>query len=425
YIAVLKKESLQAAKNSDEEINSGKYRGPLHGIPVGVKDVIASRGAPTTAASKILADNVTDYDSTAVERLKQAGAILIGKMNLHEFAYGASTEESHFGPCHNPWNTEFISGGSSGGSGASVAASICYGALGTDTGGSIRIPAAFCGIVGFKATYGRVSRHGVIPVSWSLDHIGPMTRTVEDAALMLDAIAGHDSKDPTTSKRPVTRYSDSPPVDMSKMRAGVLRKYMDECISEESQKAVQKAIDALEGMGVKVEDLSIPNIEDTAVVTNILMACEATTYHEDWLKTRPNDYSPTILTRLQVGYFYTATQYIKALKLRAWFRREFARAFKKVDVVLSPTCPITPFKIGQETIDVKGVKTDPRAFLAMYTRIYDLTGLPAVTLPCGFTTDGLPIGFQIAGKPFDESTLFGVANAYENSQPWKDRHPNI
>ncbi|MBI2649058.1 MAG: Asp-tRNA(Asn)/Glu-tRNA(Gln) amidotransferase subunit GatA [Thaumarchaeota archaeon] len=425
YISVLGKESLAAAKRADEEIRSGKYRGPLHGIPVSLKDNIAAKGTITSAASKILAENVTDYDATAVERLKRAGAIIIGKNNLHEFAYGPTNEESHIGPCRNPWNTELITGGSSGGSAASVAACISFGSLGTDTGGSGRIPSTFCGTVGFKPTYGRVSRHGVIPVSWTLDHVTPITRTVEDAAILLEAIAGADSKDNTTADVPVPHYSAGLSKKLTQVRAGILTKYFEESVDGEVRRIAERGVESIKGLGVKVEEISIPNIEHAAPVTNLLMACEATSIHEKWLKTRREDYSPFVLTRLEVGYFYTANHYIRTLRLREWFRREFASVLKKVDVLLSPSCPIMPFRIGADTVEVKGQRVDPRPYLASFTRIHNLTGFPALTMRCGFTSSGLPVGLQIAGRPFDEETILKLAFAYEQSQPWKDTTPKV
>ncbi len=350
YISIDREGSLAAARTAEEEIRAGKHLGPLHGIPISLKDNIAAKGTITSAASKILAENLTSYDATVVERLRAAGAIIIGKNNLHEFAYGPTNEESHIGPCRNPWDTELIPGGSSGGSAASVAAHLSYGSLGTDTGGSGRIPSTFCGTVGLKPTYGRVSRHGVIPVSWTLDHVAPITRTVEDAAILLEAIAGRDSRDETTAGEPVPHHSEFSG-DVKQLRAGILTRYFEECVDGEVRKIVEAAVDAVKGLGVKTEQVSIPNIEHAAPVTNLVMACEATSIHEKWLKTRRDDYQPFVRARLETGYFYAANHYIKALRLREWFRREFARVLRNVDVLLSPSCPIMPFRIGQETVE--------------------------------------------------------------------------
>ncbi len=261
YISILREESLAAAKKADEEIRGGKYHGPLHGIPITLKDNIAAKGTITSAASKILAENVTDYDATVVERLKKAGAVIIGKNNLHEFAYGPTNEESHIGPCRNPWNTELITGGSSGGSAASVAACISFGSLGTDTGGSGRIPSNFCGIVGFKPTYGRVSRHGIIPVSWTLDHVSPIARTVEDVAILLEAIAGEDARDSTTSDAPVPHYYPGLSKEVKHAKVGILTKYFEQCVDGEVKKITEDAVESIRELGVKVEEISIPNIE--------------------------------------------------------------------------------------------------------------------------------------------------------------------
>ena len=421
YTSVLEKDAISAAKKADEEIRSGKHRGPLHGIPISVKDILAARGSITSAASKILAGNLTDYDATAVERLRQAGAIIIGKNNCHEFAYGPTAEDSYYGPCRNPWNTELIAGGSSGGSASAVAACLCYGSLGTDTGGSGRIPSSYCGTVGLKPTYGRVSRFGVIPLSWNLDHVSPIARTVEDAAILLEATAGSDPKDVTCSEKPVPHYQDALSNDVKQVKAGILSEYFEGCVDRDVRKTVEAAVEVIKGLGVRAEEISILNIENSAPVANMLIACEATSNHEKWLRERREDYQPSVRTRLEVGYFYSANHYIKALRLREWFRREFARVFKRVDVLLSPTCPILPFKVGQETIPIRGVDTDPRPYIANFVRIHNLLGLPALSIPCGFSPGGLPIGLQIAGRLFDEETVLKLAYAYEQSQPWKDR----
>ncbi len=255
--------------------------------------------------------------------------------------------------------------------------------------------------------------------------MGPVTRTVEDAALMLEIISGPDAKDPTSSRRSVPKFSQNLAMNVNGLKAAILKRYFDDCVNSEIRRAVEKAVSVLESMGVRIEELHIPNIEHSAVTTNILMACEATTYHEKWLKTRPEDYSPMVRTRLEVGYFYMATHYIKALKLREWFKREFSRALKKNDVILSPSCPISPFKIDEKTMNVNGKDVDPRPYLAMCTRVHDLTGFPAMSMPCGFTSDGFPVGLQISGRPFEEETILRMAFAYEQSQTWKERHPSL
>jgi aspartyl-tRNA(Asn)/glutamyl-tRNA(Gln) amidotransferase subunit A len=265
----------------------------------------------------------------------------------------------------------------------------------------------------------------VIPLSWNLDHVSPITRTVEDAAILLEAIAGKDQKDTTSSENLVPHYRDAVSKDFRQIKAGILTKYFEECIDQEVRKRVEAAVEAIKGLGVKVSEISIPNLERSAPVANMLIACEATSNHEKWLKERREDYQPSVRTRLEVGYFYSANHYIKALRLREWFRREFDRVFRNVDVLLSPTCPILPFRIGQETMDLGGLKTDPRPFIANFVRIYNLLGLPAISIPCGFSSTGLPIGLQIAGRPFDEEMVLNLAYAYEQSQAWKDRLPKI
>lgn len=425
YITVREKQARAAAAKADEELRAGKIRSPLHGVPVAVKDLFALRDTRTTAGSKVLANHTAGYDASAIMRLEEAGAILVGTLNLHEFAYGATNEESLVGACRNPWNLERVSGGSSGGSGAAVAAGLCHGALGTDTGGSIRVPASFCGVVGMKATYGRVSRHGVIPLSWSLDHIGPLTRTVRDAALLLQVIAGYDPHDPASANRPVPNFEGALQENVEGVRAGVLTKYFEETFDDGVRRLVQSAIHDLERVGLQVQELAISNLEYTATVTNMLMACEATAVHEKWLQTRADEYQPSVRVRLEGGFFYSALDYLKAQRLRRWFRRRFADALRKVDVILSPTMPYTAWPIGVKTMHLGGTEQDPRLYLAQFTRIHNLSGFPAITVPCGFGSDGLPVGLQVSGRPFDEETVLRVAHAYEQRHPWKDRLPPV
>lgn len=270
-----------------------------------------------------------------------------------------------------------------------------------------------------------MSRYGVIPLSGSLDHVGPIARTAKDVALLLEVIAGMDPKDPMTSALPVPRYRDKMTIDNGKLRVGVLTQLIDDCLSREVRKAVDAAIQIIEDMGTNVSGVSVPHIRTAASVTNLLMACEATANHEKWLGSNAEEYQPSVRTRLETGYFYTAMHYLKAMRAREWFRKELGRIFKDIDIILSPTCPIPAFRIGQETIDVDGSEVDPRSALANFTRLYNLTGLPAVSIPCGFTGEGMPIGLQLACPTFAEESLFQLAYAYEQCQPWKDRRPEI
>jgi aspartyl-tRNA(Asn)/glutamyl-tRNA(Gln) amidotransferase subunit A len=328
--------------------------------------------------------------------------VMLGKLNMHEFAFGVTTVNPHYGTCRNPWDTDRIPGGSSGGSGAAVAAGLCYGALGSDTGGSIRIPGSLCGIVGLKPTYGRVSRAGVLPLSWSLDHAGPMTRTVTDTALMLDAIAGHDPADPGSAAVPVPDYTATLEDGVRGLRVGLPRRYFFEQLEPAVDRAVEDAVAVLRSAGAEVRDVEI----------------EAAAYHARWLRERPQDYGADVLSRLMQGDLYPATQYVNAQRLRRTITDNFLATLSAVDVLVMPTMPVTAPRIPGPAV----ATPNP---LTRNTFPFDVTGLPTVTLPCGFDADGLPIGLQIAGRPFDEPTVLRAARAYERATDWHTRHPRL
>ena len=406
FITLMRDEALQAAKQAEAEIAAGNYRGPLHGIPVAVKDLFATAGVRTTAGSRILADNVPAEDSEPVARLKAAGAVILGKLNLHEFAFGATGVNPHYGLARNPWDTGRITGGSSSGAGAAVAAGECPAALGTDTGGSIRIPAALCGVVGLKPTFGRVSRRGVIPLSWALDHVGPLTRTVEDTAIVLGAIAGHDAGDPSSSAEPVPDYRAALGEGVHGLRVGVPREYFFDGVDAEVLEAVRAAIEVLRELGAVVREVSLPHIAEAQAAVTAIMLPEALAYHQRWLAERPQDYGEDIRRRLQLALPIPAVHYVQAQRLRELMAGEWRReVFDKVDILATPAAavPAAPIEQGELQTTMS---------LVRFTNPFNLLGVPAVSVPCGFTRAGLPVGLQLAGRWFDEATVLRAAHAY-------------
>ena len=424
YITVLAEQALAAAAAAEREIGSGRYRGPLHGIPVALKDLVMTRGIRTTCGSRILKDWVPESDATVVVRLAAAGAILLGKLNMHEFAYGPTGVNPHYGTAANPWGRDRMPGGSSSGSGAAVATGLCAGALGTDTGGSIRIPASLCGIVGLKQTYGLVSRAGVVPLAWSLDHIGPMTRTVTDAALMLQALAGRDPADPSTAALPVPEYRRDLERDPRGLRVGVVREVFFERLDPDVRTAVEAAAQALTGIGVRVEDVRLPRIHHAGPATFAIITAESMAYHEPYLKTRAAEYGADVRARLLTGQFVLATQYLKAQRARQVLRAEVDGVLQGVDALLMPTTPIPAPRNDEREATVEGVTDDVRGWLTRCTRPINLTGHPALSVPCGLTSGGLPIGLQLVGRQFDEATLLRLGRAYEKVSPLRDRRPH-
>ncbi|MBI2554595.1 MAG: Asp-tRNA(Asn)/Glu-tRNA(Gln) amidotransferase subunit GatA [Candidatus Rokubacteria bacterium] len=425
FIIVCRDEALAAAKNAEAAVMGGQALGPLHGIPIGVKDLYATKGIRTTGGSKILADWVPDEDATVVARLKEAGAIVLGKLNMHEFAYGPEGLNIHFGNAWNPWDahTQRMPGGSSSGSGVAVAAGLCAGALGSDTGGSIRIPAALCGLTGLKPTYGRASRAGVLPLAWSMDHVGPMTRTAADAAFLLGPMAGYDPKDPTTSVLPVPDYRAALTGEVKGLRVGLLRAFFLESAGMVLRQAVAQAVKRLEEQGARVEEVALESAAHVSGASFAIVSAEALAYHEEWMKTRPDDYGAEVRDRLRLGAFVSATQYVKAQRARQLIRNEVDALLASHDVLIAPATPIVAPPVGQTEVVVEGERHDVRSSLIRLTRPFNLSGHPACAVPCGFTVAGLPIGMQIIGRPFDEATVLRVADAYQRITDWHTRHP--
>ena len=427
FITVTVEAALEAARAAESAVMSGAALGPLHGVPVGLKDLVSTRGVKTTGGSRILGASVPAEDATVATRLAAAGAISLGKLNMHEFAFGPEGTNPHYGTPWNPWdgNTHRICGGSSSGSGAAVAAGFCAGALGSDTGGSIRIPSALCGISGIKPTYGRVSRAGVLPLAWSLDHVGPMCRSARDCALMLGPLAGYDPRDPTTSVLPVPDYTGALSGNVKGLRVGVLRAYFLESTGLALRQSVEEAVKTLQGMGATVEDVALPSIGLAAAATFAVIGPEAYAYHEDWLKTRAAEYGDDVRERLRAGAFVSASDYLKGQRARVLLRKDVDAALARLDVLVCATTPVVATALGQSEVTLDHEKVPVRASLVRFTRPFNATGHPVASIPCGFTAGGLPVGLQIVGRPFDEATVLRVADAYQRATDWHARRPSI
>jgi aspartyl-tRNA(Asn)/glutamyl-tRNA(Gln) amidotransferase subunit A len=425
YITVMGEAALQAAKAAEAAVMAGEALGPLHGVPVGLKDLYCTKGVKTTGGSRILGDWVPAEDATVVTRLQAAGAITLGKLNMHEFAYGPEGINVHYGTSWNPWDraTHRICGGSSSGSGAAVAAGLCPGALGSDTGGSIRIPSSLCGLTGIKPTYGRVSRAGVLPLAWSLDHVGPMCRSAADCALMLGAMAGYDPRDPSTSVLPVPDFAAALTGQVRGLRIGLLRRSFLESAGAPQRQAVEQAVKALETLGASVREVTLEQMRYAAGAAAAVISAESYAYHEPWIKTRAAEYGPDVRERLLVGAFVSGSEYLKGQRVRRLIRDEVDRALAGADVLIAPTLPIAATLVDARAVDIDGQTHPVRPSLVRYTRPFNVSGHPAASVPCGFTAEGLPIGMQVIGRPFDEATVLRVADAYQRVTDWHARRP--
>jgi len=418
YITVTAESAMEEAHRAEKEIARGEWKGPLHGIPLAVKDLAETAGVRTTAASAVLQHYTPSEDAEVVRRLRQAGAVLLGKLNLHEFAYGGSGVISHFGAARNPWNAGHITGGSSSGSAAAVAAGLCYGAIGTDTAGSIRLPSAFCGIVGLKPSYGLVSTRGIIPLSWTLDHVGPMARTVSDTALILQAIAHYDTHDVYCQKFPPVYYPSALAEPVSALRLATPREFWQDADAE-IVKAVDVAIGLLAQMTAGVHQISISTDSDRTVVR-----CEPWVYHQRYLPAHEKEYDPETLRRIRSGSDVPATGYIEKYRELLHQRREILHVFEEADLLLTPTCPVLPPSFAE--LEQQPAELRNRELLMLRnTRPWNAYGLPAISVPCGFSTSGLPIGLQIVGAPGSEGIVLSLARAFESQTEWHKRRPEI
>jgi aspartyl-tRNA(Asn)/glutamyl-tRNA(Gln) amidotransferase subunit A len=417
FITVTPEAALAQAEHAESEVGNGRWRGPLHGIPIALKDMIDTAGVKTTAASALFCDRVPQSDAAVVQRLKDAGAILLGKLNMHEFAYGGTSVPSYYGRVSNPWDLERIAGGSSGGSAAAVAAGLCYVALGSDTGGSIREPSALCGIVGLKPTYGRVSTRGAIPLSWSLDHIGPMTRSVADSAVALRAMAGYDPDDVTSEDQPVGAYLDAMRNSHARLRIGVPREFFYADLHPEVQEAMDQALSVLVALGGETRDILLEVSADRTV-----FRAEAYAYHAEHIARAPELYLPETLAKLQLGAAIDAKTYIRARLDLDRLRRSGIKIFSSVDVLVTPTTPVPAPKASEYPSTIEDALALD-GLLLRNTRSFNMNGFPTISIPCGKTREGLPIGLQITAPPWEEQRVLVLAQAFQEATDWHTRRP--
>ena len=421
FITVTAELARHQARQAEKELRSGTDRGPLHGIPIALKDLYMTKGIRTTCHSAVLETWVPEYDATTVVKLRDAGTILLGKLGMHEFAFGGPSVDAPFPAVRNPWNTEHIPGGSSSGSGAALAAGFCYGALGSDTGGSIRTPSSHCGVVGIKPTYGRVSRHGVVPLSWSLDHTGPMARRVEDCAILLQAIAGYDPKDPASANVPVPDFQSHLKGGIRGLRVGVPRAgWFDENlgIDPQTEAAFNQALEALKGLSAIVSDIDGKPFSLARKANQTILVCQGYAYHEKTFQETPTKFGSTVRRRMLEGAFLSAADYISAQRARSVLNQQIRAHFSHVDVFAVPGAPRPPEAFA--TMDPNEQNLRPS-----FTNPFNLTGLPAISMPCGFTEGNLPAGLQIIAPPFDEATCLRVAYTYEQATEWHQRRPEL
>lgn len=418
YLTVTADHALDQARRAESEIRAGRRIGPLHGVPYAAKDLLDTRGIRTTVGSRILTDNIPARDAAVVEKLSAAGAILLGKTGLHEWAYGITSSNPHFGPVRNPWDPERIPGGSSGGSAAALAAGLCGFSLGSDTGGSIRIPAALCGIAGLKPTFGRVSRRGAFPLGHTLDTLGPFGLTVKDTALVYQAIAGPDKADPSTVEKPLESPRFGPEPSLRGVVIGLPHAFYFENLDPAVDSAVQSALGVLTGLGAEVREVSVPDIELANSLHRLVLLAEATSVHRRRLDERRDEFGDDVRSLLDQGRFVLATDYLDAQRLRRRFCDEFCRTLKTVDALVLPAVPIPTARIGELEVVVNGKPENVRLATTRNIRALNLTGLPVLSVPCGFHSDGLPIGIQIVGRAFDERRILEIGHAYESATQW-------
>jgi aspartyl-tRNA(Asn)/glutamyl-tRNA(Gln) amidotransferase subunit A len=414
FITVAEESARESARQADLDLARGLDRGPLHGIPVAVKDVFLTRGVRTTAGSRLFADYVPDHDAAAVERLAQAGAVLVGKTNLHELAYGITSANPHFGVVRNPRDPARIPGGSSGGSAVAVASGMALAALGSDTGGSIRIPAAFCGVVGLKPTYGRVSRYGMLPLSFSMDHAGPIASSVSDAGLALNAIAGYDARDPASSSMPVEDYLPEGDGSLEGVRVGLPENFYFERVTPQAREAVERAAVLAAQHGARIVPVRVPDMDAVNTIGRVLLLAEAAAALTPHLADRAS-FGDDVRALLDQGRLVPASDYVNAQRLRRLEQEEFRLLWRQVDILFTPTAPLGAPKIGQTAVEIEGRVEDVRLVATRLVRGMDVLGLPAVSLPCGLDSDGLPLGLQIIAPEFKEAALLRAAAAVERA----------
>jgi len=424
YVTVTAERAREDAHRATEEFTAGKIRGPLHGIPIAHKDLYETAGIRTTGGAKIHANHVPQTDCTVARKLREAGTILLGKLNTHEYAYGVTTNNPHYGATRNPWDLGRVPAGSSGGSGAAIAAGLATATTGSDTGGSIRMPASVCGVVGLKPTYGRVSKAGVLPLSYRYDHTGPLTRTVEDAALMLNVIAGYDPADPASVRVPVDDVTAFLGAGVRGLRIGVPRGYFFDHLENDIAAAMDLAIEVLVQLGADVRDVDVPGVADGLGGTFGFVLAEAQNIHAGSLRDRPEDFGSDVREMLS-SYWPTTTELMAGQRAVDALTAAMRTTLETVDVLVTPTTPITAPLIGQESLRYGRMEESVLGAMIRCTAPFNATHLPALSLPCGFNRDGLPIGLQIAGRPFDEATVLRVGHAYEQATDWHLRSPAL
>lgn len=425
FITVLAEQALQEAERAERDIMHGSYKSPLHGIPIAHKDLYSTKHVRTTAGSRIFENVVPEEDATVVEKLKHAGTIMLGKLNMHELAAGGTNDNPYYGACHNPWDLRCIPGGSSGGSAAALAAGMCIAATGSDTAGSIRIPSHYCGTTGLKPTYGRVSAYGVVPLSWSLDHCGPMTRSAEDAALMLNAMAGYDRRDSASVDRRPEDFSSDLNRGVRGLRVGVPTSYFTEPLQDGVERAWRTAIDVLTSEGATRVDVEFKNLNDAIQMGMTIVRAEMATFHARWYAACPRDYSPAMHERFEEAKRLGAMDYVAAQRARDKVRAEFWSAFDRVDVLVVPTVAATATPIGRDEFSLNGQSTELGSIMTRFTYPFNLSGLPSLVVPCGFDEHGLPIGMQIAAAAWQEALVLRVGHAYQQVTDWHRRRPAI
>ncbi|HUP37331.1 MAG TPA: amidase [Candidatus Limnocylindria bacterium] len=426
FIAVDQAGALETARRLEAEQGRGAWRGPLHGVPLAFKDLCFIRGLPTSCGTRTAEYFLAEGDCTVVARLAAAGAVTLGKLNMSELAMGPFGDNAHHGHARNPWRTGHCPGGSSSGSAVAVAAGLALGAVGSDTGGSIRLPAAACGIVGLKPTYGRVSRAGAMPLSWSNDHVGPMARTVRDCALLLQVMAGPDALDATASPAPVPDYVAALDGRVAGLRVGVVENYFFQGIDAEMEAGVRRAADVIAQLGARVSELQVPDPRTMSDVTNIVSRSEASTIHARLLRERPHELQPVVRARLELGMHIPAYDYLQALRLRARLTRGFiAQVFAEVDVLVAPVIPEPAPPLAHATLGPVHELVARQGRFSRLTRPFNGLGLPALSVPCGFSSTGLPLAFQIVGRPFDEATVLRLGDAYQHATDWHLQRPPL
>jgi len=424
FVSVESDDALACATRCDQDIAAGRWRGPLHGVPLAHKDMFYRAGKVSSCGSALCRDRVATTTATVHDRLRAAGAVHVGNLNMSEFAAGPTGHNSHFGHCRNPWNPAHVSGGSSSGSAAAVAGRLTFASLGSDTGGSIRLPAAMCGVVGLKPTYGLISRFGVMPRSWSLDVVGPLARTAEDSALLLQAVAGHDPKDGTTAAHPPPDYCAALRGDLRGLHIGIPTNATFGEVDPDVRSQLEVSVRALENLGARIEPVRLPDPHVIYALTNLVNKAEAATIHARWVRTRRDEYSLSTVNRFEAGFHIPATHYLDALRLRARLLTDFiTRVFNNVDAVHLPVIGI-PVPTIEET-EIRSTAAVPELMerITRYTRWVNYLGLPALSVPCGFTPSGLPAAFQLLGRPFSEARLLRIAHAYQQVTDWHRREP--